>query len=104
MTKRILAIFLIFICASIAWAILGTTIFSRTYSSDWIAQNKVVSLWGAPQTQTPPIAYFTKTVPRKEETTENGKKIVKTIQDEVVTDLPLEGSSIDVALDLEHWQ
>lgn len=40
MTKRIFAIFLIFICASIAWAILGTTIFSRTYSSDWVAQKQ----------------------------------------------------------------
>ena len=104
MTRRIFAIFLIFVCASIAWGILGTTIFSRTYSSDWVAQNKVVSLWGAPQTQTPPIAYFKKTVPRKEESTENGKKIVKTIQEEVVTNLPLEGSAIDVALDLEHRQ
>ncbi len=104
MTKRIFAIFLIFVCASIAWAILGTTIFSRTYSSDWVAQNKVVSLWGAPQTQTPPVAYFKKIVPRKEETTENGKKIVKTIHEEVVTPLPLEGSAIDVALDLEHRQ
>jgi len=104
MTKRIFATFLIFVCASIAWAILGTTIFSRTYSSDWIAQNKVVSLWGAPQTQTPPVAYFKRTVPRKEESTENGKKIVKTIEEEVVTHLPLEGSAIDVALDLEHRQ
>ena len=104
MTKRIFAIFLIFICASIAWAILGTTIFSRTYSSDWVAQNKVVSLWGAPQTQTPPVAYFKKTVPRQEESTENGKKIVKIVNEEVITNLPLEGSAIDVALDLEHRQ
>ena len=104
MTKRIFAIFLIFICASIAWAILGTTIFSRTYSSDWVAQNKVVSLWGAPQTQTPPVAYFKKTVPRQEESTENGKKIVKIVNEVVITNLPLEGSAIDVALDLEHRQ
>lgn len=104
MTKRIFAIFLIFICTSIAWAILGTTIFSRTYSSDWVAQNKVVSLWGAPQTQTPPVAYFKKTVPRQEESTENGKKIVKIVNEEVITHLPLEGSAIDVALDLEHRQ
>ena len=104
MTKRIFAILLIFICASIAWAILGATIFSRTYSSDWVAQNKVVSLWGAPQTQTPPVASFKRTVPRKEESTENGKKIIKTIEEVVVTELPLEGSKVDVALDLEHRQ
>lgn len=104
MTKRVFAIFLIFVCASIAWAILGTTIFTRTYSSDSIASNQVASLWGAPQTQTPPVAFFKRTVPRKEETTENGKKVVKTIQEEVITQLPLEGSAIDVGLDLEHRQ
>ncbi len=32
MTKRIIAIAFIFVCASVAWAILGGTIFSRTYS------------------------------------------------------------------------
>jgi len=38
MTKRIIAIAFIFICASIAWAILGGTIFSRTYSLDAVAE------------------------------------------------------------------
>ena len=104
MTKRLFAIFFIFICASIAWAILGATIFSRTYSSDSIGESKVASLWGSPQRQTPPVAFFKSTVPRTEESTENGKKIVKTINEDVITDLPLEGSAIDVALDLEHRQ
>lgn len=104
MTKRIFAIFFIFVCASIAWAILGATIFSRTYSSDSVSHNKVESLWGAPQTQAPPLAFFKRTVPRTEESTENGKKIVKTIQEEKITDLPLESSAVDVALDLEHRQ
>lgn len=104
MTKRIFAIFLIFVCTSIAWAILGTTIFTRTYSSDSVASNQVASLWGSPQTQSPPIAFFKRTLPRKEETTENGKKVVKTIQEEVITPLPLEGSEIDVGIDLEHRQ
>jgi inner membrane protein involved in colicin E2 resistance len=43
-------------------------------------------------------------VQRKEESSENGKKIVKTIDDAVTTPLPLESSAIDVALDLEHRQ
>src|SRR6185503_1039197 len=104
MTKRIIAIAFIFVCTSIAWAILGGTIFTRTYSQDAVAENRVVSTWGAPQDQSPPRASFTHLVPRKEETTENGKKIVKTIQDEVTTSLPLESSAIQVALDLEHRQ
>jgi inner membrane protein involved in colicin E2 resistance len=104
MTKRIIAIAFIFICTSVAWAILGGTIFSRTYSLDEIAANRVASTWGAPQDQAPPVASFKHLVPRQEESTENGKKIVKTIQDEVTTPLPLESSAVDVALDLEHRQ
>jgi inner membrane protein involved in colicin E2 resistance len=104
MTKRIIAIAFIFVCASIAWAILGGTIFARTYSQDAVAQDRVVSTWGAPQDQSPPTASFTRLVPRKEETTENGKKIVKTVQEAVTTTLPLESSAIQVGLDLEHRQ
>ena len=33
MLKRIIAIAFIFVCASVAWIILGATIFSRTYDS-----------------------------------------------------------------------
>ena len=104
MTKRIVAIVFIFICTSIAWAVLGGTIFSRTYSLDEIGENRVASTWGAPQNQAPPTASFIQIVSRKEESTENGKKIVKTIKEEVVVPLPLESSAVDVALDLEHRQ
>jgi inner membrane protein involved in colicin E2 resistance len=104
MTKRIAAIAFIFICTSVAWAILGGTIFSRTYSLDEIAATRVASTWGAPQDQAPPTASFKQIVSRKEESTENSKKIVKTIQEEVITPLPLESSAVDVALDLEHRQ
>ncbi len=104
MTKRIAAIAFIFVCTSIAWAILGGTIFTRTYSQDAVAENRVASTWGAPQDQSPPTASFTRIVQRKEETTENGKKTVTTIPDAVTTSLPLESSAIQVALDLEHRQ
>lgn len=104
MTKRIAAIIFIFICTSVAWAILGGTIFSRTYSLDEIAENRVASTWGTAQNQSPPVASFKQVVTRKEESTENGTKIIKTINDEVTTQLPLESSAVDVALDLEHRQ
>ena len=104
MTKRIIAIAFIFICTSIAWAILGGTIFARTYDSAATSNDRVASTWGAPQDQSPPIASFKHIVPRSEESTENGKKIVKTIQDEVTIPLPLESSAVDVNLDLEHRQ
>jgi len=104
MTKRIIAIAFIFVCASVAWAILGGTIFARTYDSAASTDNRVASTWGAPQDQSPPTASFKEIVLRNEESTENGKKIVKTIQEEVTTLLPLESSAVDVALDLEHRQ
>jgi inner membrane protein involved in colicin E2 resistance len=104
MTKRIIAIAFIFICTSIAWAILGGTIFSRTYSSNAVAESRVASTWGASQNQSPPSAFFKRKVPRKEESMENGKKIVRTVEDEVSIALPLESSAVDVALDLEHRQ
>src|SRR6266498_4682897 len=89
MTKRIIAIALIFFCTSVAWAILGGTIFTRTYALDSIAENRVASTWGTPQDQAPPTASFTRIIPKVEESTENGKKIVKTVQEEVTTPLPL---------------
>jgi inner membrane protein involved in colicin E2 resistance len=104
MTKRIVAIAFIFVCTSIAWGILGGTIFSRTYDSASSSDNSVASTWGAPQDQALPSASYTELVPKKEESTEDGKKIIKTTQEEVTTQLPLESSAIDVNLDLEHRQ
>ena len=37
MTKKIIAITFIFICTSVAWVILGATIFARTYDSGAIS-------------------------------------------------------------------
>ncbi len=104
MTKRIIAIVFIFICASAAWAVLGGTIFSRTYDSGLVSKDQVASTWGTEQNQTPPTASFTVENKKKEETLENGKKVVKTVVEKVETALPLESSRINVDLDLEHRQ
>jgi inner membrane protein involved in colicin E2 resistance len=104
MTKRIVAIAFIFICTSIAWAILGATIFARTYDSTAVSSDKVASTWGTRQTQGPPTALFRTQVSKKVEIGENGKKIVKTVTEELVTDVPLQSTKIDVHLDLQHRQ
>src|SRR5215204_1025847 len=104
MTKRIIAISFIFVCTSVAWAILGGTIFSRTSDFGSSSSSRVASTWGTQQNQVPPTASFTTKVPVQEETLENGKKVVKTSMKENVTELPLESSAIDVDLDLEHRQ
>ena len=43
MWKRIAAIGFIFVCTAIAWGILASTIFYRTYSSDSDLRSKVAS-------------------------------------------------------------
>jgi hypothetical protein len=86
MLKRIAALTLIFFCATLAWAILGTTIFSRSGSFRDGLRGKVVSTWGAPHEQKPPSACYPEGV----------------LQTTAWRPLPLESSKITVALDLEH--
>src|SRR6202171_4763293 len=57
MAKRIFAIAFIFACTSIAWFILGSTIFSRTHGSDQHLRDRVGSTWGTSQAQQAPLAY-----------------------------------------------
>ncbi|HMH44229.1 MAG TPA: inner membrane CreD family protein [Pyrinomonadaceae bacterium] len=104
MVKRIAAITFIFLCTTVAWAILGTTIFQRTYDSGSSSDSRVESTWGAPQSQSPPVASFDEQVPKKEIRTENGKMIETVTQETVTTQLPPEGSHINVDLNLEHRQ
>lgn len=104
MVKRIVAIVSIFIFTSIAWAVLGATIFTRTYNSDTTAQGRVESTWGAPHAQSPPSATYSQVVKKTVEGEENGKKWTRSEQVEVTETLPLESSKIDVALDLNHRQ
>src|SRR5437899_3361498 len=104
MIKRIAAITSIFLCTAVAWAILGATIFQRTYDSGSSSDSRVASTWGAPQNQSPPLASFEEQVPKKEVKTENGKKIETVTLEKVITPLPLESSHIGVDLNLEHRQ
>ena len=104
MIIRIAAIVFILLCTSVAWGILGTTIFHRTYDTDQRLRDQVMTIWGAPHEQTPPTAAYKKTVTSKVESVEDGKKIVRTVEQDVAVPLPLEGSRVNVALDLEHRQ
>ena len=104
MTKRIIAIIFIFICTSVAWVILGATLFSRTYDSGSVSSDRVASTWGTAQNQGPPTASFKTKTEKQQETIENNVKVVKKVTEESITALPLESSRIDVALDLQHRQ
>lgn len=105
MVKNIAAIIFIFLCAAVAWFILGATIFQRTYSTDSAAQGKKVeSLWGTAQTQSPPSALYKKIENKTVESVENSKIIKRIVQEETPISLPLESSRIEVKIDLEHRQ
>src|SRR5215212_2096836 len=104
MLKRIVAIAFIFLCASAAWMVLGATVFSRTYDSDQVLEGQVTSLWGAPQSQSPPAATAEHTEPKTTETLENGKKKVVTEKVSVIAASPIKTSRVDVSLGLEHRQ
>jgi len=104
MSRHIRAIILIFICTTIAWSVLGTTIFSRTHSFDSTLRNQVASIWGARHLQRPPSAHTTRTVLKKEEVKEGDKTVQRTVQHYLTRNLPLEGSQVDVNLDLDHRQ
>lgn len=104
MIKRLLAIGFIFVCTSIAWAILAGVTERRTHSVDESLRRQVERVWGAPQVQQPPTATWTERVSRKVETVEKGEKVIKMVEHDVPRPLPLEGSSIDVALRLDPRQ
>ncbi len=104
MTKRIAAIVLIFLCCTIAWMVLGGTIFARTYSSDSRLRQAVASTWGTAQTQRTPHAVAVHRGNRQVESTQNGRTVVRTVRERVETRLDLQRTRADVALDLEHRQ
>lgn len=101
---RIGAIVFIFFCTSVAWMILGATIFARTTSTDSRLRYQVNANWGTAHTQTPPSASYTRIVTVRSESTEDGKKIVKTTKKREPVYLPLEASRLQTAFDLAHRQ
>lgn len=104
MLKRIIAIAFIFVCATVAWAVLGATIFSRTYDSGQSLDGRVAMLWGAPQAQSPPSASSELKTPKVTETFLNGQKQSVTEYVTTLEQLQLESSRVDVGLGLEHRQ
>jgi len=105
MIRQLIALVFIFVCTSIAWMILGGTLSSRTYSSNDQLQGRVASTWGAPQVQTPPTAVYKVTEARtiKEEDI-HGKVFTRTENVVNTYSLPVDGSNINVTLNLNHRQ
>src|ERR1700751_2336757 len=104
-TKKILALSFIFVCTTIAWAILGSTIFTRTYGLDDSLRSKVSSSWGTAQAQSPPTASWVKVSHEKQELTDaKGRTTTKVVELKEEIYVPLDSTRAQVALNLEHRQ
>jgi inner membrane protein involved in colicin E2 resistance len=104
MTKRIAALTFIFLCATIAWFILGATIYTRTNNSGSRLKEGVASTWGTAQVQAPPVASYVVTDEVKRESVTDGKKTVQVREVPRTVTMPLVGSRIRTGLRLEHRQ
>src|SRR5580704_10220966 len=74
--RKLAAITFIFACTTLAWVILGTTLLSRTGSSNEQLDGHVASTWGSPQEQSPPSASYKEAHITASTTIEDGKTIV----------------------------
>ena len=104
MLRQTLALAFIFVCTSVAWVILGATIFSRTYGSNQQLQGHVASTWGTAQQQSPPTATYVLTENTTSTTVENGKLVVHNDKVQRQVPLALEASHIHVNFHLDPRQ
>jgi hypothetical protein len=104
MLRRIAAITFIFFCTTVAWAILGSTIYYRTTVPVASLRDSVTNTWGVAQEQKPPSAAYTERVEQLEKTTEGGKVVERLAEHDVVHSLPLERSDLGVDLQLDYRQ
>jgi len=102
MIRHMIAIVLIFIATTVAWAILGSTLLYRTYQSDSELRGRVQSTWGAPQEQLPPTAIWRETATKSVESIEKGRTVRRATRNMITGTLPLERTRARVVLDLTH--
>jgi inner membrane protein involved in colicin E2 resistance len=104
MVKRILAIIAIFVCACVAWMILGTSIFLRTDSAGTLLSGRVASAWGSAQEQHPPAVSYQRPQQKIVEVEEEGKKVKKNETIQVTTRVPLDASQIRADFHIDYRQ
>ena len=102
--RNAIAIIFIFVCTTIGWFILGATIEKRTFAAGSGLGPRVASSWGSPQQQNPPAAAIERLVARQVREVVNGENVARTVEETIVTPLPLERSRVRVDLDLEQRQ
>ncbi|MDT0631650.1 inner membrane CreD family protein [Rubrivirga sp. S365] len=111
MIKRLLAIAFIFLCCSLAWVFLGSTVVHRTQASDSAVRSDVGEMWGGPQVQRAPsfarLDDVTGVETRTEPTGEpdgSTRTVTERVTRTVRTAAPLQSSDVTADLDLEQRQ
>ena len=104
MLKRIAAIIVIFGCTAVAWAILGSTIFYRTFNAESGLSGRVASTWGTAQGQAPPSIAREWHEQKTVEVEEKGKKTTRTenyLRSEAVN---IDASRVAATLHIDYRQ
>lgn len=105
MTKRLLAIALVFGATTLAWMILGGSIFSRTHETDGRLKDGVTGIWGGAQIQAAPTASLTgKQTERIERKDKKGNIKFELVEREFQYVPLLDASNIKIGFDLAHRQ
>ncbi len=102
MAKRIAAIIFIFLCTSLAWVILGSTIMVRTDNFNRRLKGRIAASWGDVQVQYQPWATYSRPVKKVVERIVEGKKIEERTLQDIEHCIPLNGSNVKAAINLEH--
>lgn len=104
LVRRIIAIVLILLATTGAWAVLGSTILYRTYQANDSLKGRVAQIWGDAHRQYPPVAHYQKAVTRQDITEINGRRQVKIRTETVEVPLALVQSRITADLALDYRQ
>jgi hypothetical protein len=104
---RLLAVGFIFLCAAVAWSVLGGTVVGRTGERDGRLAQEVAQLWGGRHVQVAPRATVRRPREVSEEVKEQdagGATVTRTVRRTVVDAAPFPASSsrVHVGLGLEH--
>ena len=102
MNKRIVAIAFIFVSTSIAWMVLGGTIFARTESVGLSSESRVESTWGSRQIQRPAEARWYERVVDEQPVTEGNKTVIRRSVTTKTVNLDVEQSRVKVNFNLDH--
>jgi inner membrane protein involved in colicin E2 resistance len=98
-TKNVLWVVFIFICTTVAWAVLGGSLMVRSNSSDIALKGKVETLWGGEHHQQAPLVYYQVERQVKRYDQEAKKEIVETVKDTYYVEPTKSDLAVDLGLD-----